>query len=257
MPASKHTNSDTAHLPSNIMDLRDEAFYALIRQIAGKRVAELLAFQEYNRVDSFLGCGDVTSVLHLDSNDLCEIKRNTCITLSDGTISLLPGIESSINNLTKTLQKKREEIRKQFERIQSITPLPLSIAPPTLHPSLSTCSRADASTPITPANVSSIVHASLASEITNKISTAIVEWLKKKQTELRLTDVNLQLGNDFDLAWNNRRDGIVFRCKCGVNCGIAQTRGVLVVSCVAFIYRRAPFGDERTVRFSFRMFFVT
>ena len=61
-------------------------------------------------------------MLHLDSNDLREIKRNTCITLSDETISLLPGIESSINNLTKTLQKKREEIRKQFERLRSITP---------------------------------------------------------------------------------------------------------------------------------------
>jgi hypothetical protein len=40
------------------MDLRDEAFYDLIRQIFGKRVAELLAFQECNGVDSFFGCKD-------------------------------------------------------------------------------------------------------------------------------------------------------------------------------------------------------
>jgi hypothetical protein len=36
------------------MDLRDEAFYDLIRQISGKRVAELLAFQECNGCNPIL-----------------------------------------------------------------------------------------------------------------------------------------------------------------------------------------------------------
>ena len=51
MPISRYSNVDTKLLPSSIMDLRDEAFYGLIRQSAGKRVAELLAFKECNGAD--------------------------------------------------------------------------------------------------------------------------------------------------------------------------------------------------------------
>ncbi|CAF4701824.1 unnamed protein product, partial [Rotaria sp. Silwood2] len=70
-----------------------------IRQFSGKKVAELLAFQECNGVDSFLGCEDVTVVLQLKSDQPDELKKNTCIRLSDGSVVLLPGIESSIINL--------------------------------------------------------------------------------------------------------------------------------------------------------------
>jgi hypothetical protein len=44
------------------MDLRDDAFYDLICQISGKRMA-LLAFQECNGLDLFLGRKDVTTIL--------------------------------------------------------------------------------------------------------------------------------------------------------------------------------------------------
>ena len=47
---------NTECIPFNIMDMRDEAFYEFIRQFSGKKVAELLAFQECNGVNSFLGC---------------------------------------------------------------------------------------------------------------------------------------------------------------------------------------------------------
>ncbi|CAF3507231.1 unnamed protein product, partial [Rotaria sp. Silwood2] len=102
------------------MDLRDEAFYDFIRQFSWKKVAELLSFQECNGVDSFLGCEDVTAVLQLKSDQLNELKKNTCITLSDGSVVLLPGLESSIINLKKVLKKKREEINKQAERLHAI-----------------------------------------------------------------------------------------------------------------------------------------
>jgi hypothetical protein len=88
------------------MDLRDEPFYEFVQQFSGKKVAELLAFQECNGVDSFLGCGDVTAVLQLKSNQLDELKKHTCITLSDGSIVPLPGLESSLIILTKILKKK-------------------------------------------------------------------------------------------------------------------------------------------------------
>jgi hypothetical protein len=103
MPTSKYLHATAKSLPLNIMNLRDEAFYDFIRQFSGKRVAELLAFQKCNGIDSFLECKDVTAVLHLHSDQLIDLKKATCITLSDGSIVLLPGLESSISNLTKLL----------------------------------------------------------------------------------------------------------------------------------------------------------
>ncbi|CAF2135145.1 unnamed protein product [Rotaria magnacalcarata] len=113
MSTPKYSQIDTKALPSNIMDLRDDAFYDLIRQVSGKRVAELPTFQECNGVDSFLGCKDGTAILQLKSDQLNDLKKHSRVTLTDGTIALLPGLESSANNLMKLLKKKREEINKQ------------------------------------------------------------------------------------------------------------------------------------------------
>ncbi|CAM4832100.1 unnamed protein product [Rotaria magnacalcarata] len=129
MSTPKYSQIDTKTLPSNIMDLRDDAFYDLIRQVSGKRVAELLTFQECNGVDSFLGCKDVTAILQLKSDQLNNLKKHSCVTLTDGTIALLPGLESSVNNLMKLLKKKREEINKQVQRLQSITSSALPALP--------------------------------------------------------------------------------------------------------------------------------
>ncbi|CAF2390845.1 unnamed protein product [Rotaria sp. Silwood2] len=81
------------------MDLRDEAIYGFIRQFSGKKVAKLLVFQEHNGVDSFLECEDATAALQLKSDQLDKLMKNTCITLSDGSVVVLSGIESSIINL--------------------------------------------------------------------------------------------------------------------------------------------------------------
>jgi len=75
MPTSKYLHATTKSLPLNIMNLRDEAFYDFIRQFSGKRVAELLAFQKCNGIDSFLECKDVTTVLHLHSDQLIDLKK--------------------------------------------------------------------------------------------------------------------------------------------------------------------------------------
>lgn len=56
------------------MSLRDEAFYEVIRQFFGQRMAELLVFQEINGVDSSLVCKDITTVLYLESDQLTDVK---------------------------------------------------------------------------------------------------------------------------------------------------------------------------------------
>jgi hypothetical protein len=228
MSNSKYPRIDTKHLRSNIMDLRDEPFYQLVHQFSGKRLTELLTFQECNGVDSFLGCKDIFAILHLKSD---QLQKSTCITLNDGTIALLPGLESSVSNLVKILKKKRDEINKQTQRLQLITssvlPVPSTTSPvlPTTtvsisHPSMHTPSSSNALITDNSSNSSSINFLTtsnpLTDEISNQISATIIDWLKKKQQELKLMNINFQQGIDFHIELNKRRDGVVMRCKCGM-----------------------------------------
>jgi len=244
MPTSKYSSVNTKPVPPNIMDLRDEAFYDFIRQFSGKKVAELLAFQEFNGVDSFLGCEDVTAILQLKSDQLNELKKNTCITLSDGSVVLLPGMESSIINLKKILKKKREEFSKQFERLHSINSSVLSatnsaliIPTPTIssifHPSTHTPSPSHPSIPLDSSNISSsntqTTSNSLMDEMINRITRTIIDWLDKNKHELNLVNINFQQGIDFRLELNKRQDGIIMVCKCGTKHSIGQKQGTLVV----------------------------
>ena len=242
MPTSKFLYTDAKSLPSNIMDLRDEAFYDFVRQYSGKRVAELLAFQECNGVDSLLACPDIAAILRFQSDELNDIKRNTCITLTDGTIVLLPGLESSINNLVKILKKRRDEINKQAQRIQSITSvLPdsnairsvlstaLSISHAPIHAtSLSNLPMPDNSDNLS-SNNSLTTGVLLNDELSDKISVTISDWLQKKQEELGLVNTDFRQGIDFQIELNKRRDGIIMRCNCGLKCAVSQRKGVLSV----------------------------
>lgn len=248
MPNTKYSNKDANYLPFNIMDLRDEAFYDFIRQFFGKRLAELLAFQECNGVDSYLGCKDVTAVLYLKSDQLTDLKKHMCITSSDGSIHILPGLESSIINLTKVLKKKREETHKQAQRLQSITS-PSAIPASTITTSISFRSTAkstppppiyvDASVPghapASPDSIdsiqsdSSIVSDLLTDELRDKITRPIIDWLIKMKHELSLIDASFQEGIDFQVELNNRRDGVIVRCRCGTKNTIGQKKGILVV----------------------------
>ncbi|CAF3021831.1 unnamed protein product [Rotaria sp. Silwood2] len=236
------------------MDLRDEAFYDFIRQFSWKKVAELLSFQECNGVDSFLGCEDVTAVLQLKSDQLNELKKNTCITLSDGSVVLLPGLESSIINLKKVLKKKREEINKQAERLHAINSsmslatssaliIPTQNFSSIFHPSTHTSPLSHASTLPDSLNVSSsnsrTTFNPLTDEITNRITRTIIDWLDKNKHELNLVNTNFKEGVDFRLELNKRQDGIMMICKCGSKNSIGQKQGILVFS---NIYRHFKSG---------------
>ena len=224
------------------MDLRDEAFYDFVRRHSGKRVAELLAFQECNGVDSLLACPDIGAILRYQSDELNDIKKNTCITLTDGTIVLLPGLESSMNNPVKILKKKRDEINKQAQRIQSITSVVpdsnaissiLSTALPISHTPIQSTSLPQLPISDNPNSLSSnnslITGVLLNDEIADKIAITISDWLQKKQEELGLINTGFQQGIDFQMELNKGRDGIIMRCKCGSKCAVSQKRGVLMV----------------------------
>ncbi|CAF1478330.1 unnamed protein product [Rotaria sp. Silwood1] len=185
------------------MDLRDETFYDFIRQISEKRVAELLAFQNCNGVDSFLGCKECTDVLRLESDQFNDLKKNMCITLRDGSVALLPGLESSISNLIKLLK-----------RAPSTTSSNLATTTvPTYHSAIHTPSPSDISMFANSSNSSSLNFSTtsnpLIDQMSNRISTTIIDWLKKNQQELNSMNTNFQQGSDFHVELNKQRDEII------------------------------------------------
>ncbi|CAF4276425.1 unnamed protein product, partial [Rotaria magnacalcarata] len=221
------------------MDLRDEAFYDFIRQFAGRKVAELMSFQECNSVDSFLGCNDIFAILHLDSDEIFNLKKSMCITLNDGSIYLLPGVEASVNNLTKLFKKKREELLKQSQRRQSITIASVSSVPNIMSTNLATppvivdnysinSSTSNISSDLNQGISPSMTHL-LTYEIKSRIVNTVIEWLKQNSEKLSLVNMNFQEDIDFKVELNNSEDGIIIRCKCGTKHAIGQGRGVLVV----------------------------
>lgn len=251
MPNSKSSPVNTKVLPPNIMDLRDDAFYDFIRQFSGKKVAELLAFQECNSVDSFLGCDDVTALLQLKSDQLDELKKNVSITLIDGSTVLLPGIQSSIINLEEVLSKKREEVNKQSERLRSIDSSNRSTSRMTSNTSLTTSTSishrsihpptsSHASSSLDQIDVSSHLMQStficLTDDKKKMIKNTIIDWLNKKKVELNLMNINFEKGADFRLELNKQQDGIIVCCKCGVKNALGQKHGVLLVSNSTFFF---------------------
>ena len=60
---------------------------------------------------------------------------------------------------------------------------------------------------------SSSINISTTDEMSNRISTTMIDWLKKKQQELNLTNTNFQQGIDFHVELNKRRDELILRCK--------------------------------------------
>ena len=69
MPTNSNCSyTNTELLPSNIMHLQDQDFYKFVEQYSGMKVAELLAFQEFNAVDSFLECDELADIFKYESN---------------------------------------------------------------------------------------------------------------------------------------------------------------------------------------------
>ncbi|CAF1517286.1 unnamed protein product [Rotaria sp. Silwood1] len=185
------------------MDLRDEAFYDFIRQISGKRVVELLAFQNCNGVDSFIGCKECTDVLRFESDQLNDLKKNTCITLRDGSVAFLPGLESSISNHIKLLKRAPNTTSSNLA----------TTTVPTYYSTIRTPSPLDISMFANSSNPSSLNFSTtsnpLIDQMSNRISTSIINWLKKSQQELNLMNKNFQQGIDFLVELNKQRDGII------------------------------------------------
>ncbi|CAF1399242.1 unnamed protein product, partial [Rotaria sp. Silwood1] len=131
------------------------------------------------------------------------LQKKIYITLRDGSVALLPALESSISNLIKLVKRAPSTTSSNLAK----TTVPICYS--TIH----TPSPSDISMFANSSNPSSLYISTasnpLIDQMSNRISTTIIDWLKKNQQELNLMNTNFQQGIDFLVELNKQRDGII------------------------------------------------
>lgn len=100
-------------IPYNITELEHDHFYEFIKKSSGEKVALLLEFQKISNMDCLLAYKDPFKILSLDSNDLLDLKKKTCVKLNDNSFAVLPGIKSKVNLLKNCLVKNMNQLKKR------------------------------------------------------------------------------------------------------------------------------------------------
>ncbi|CAF1415469.1 unnamed protein product [Rotaria magnacalcarata] len=83
-----------SNVPSDVMELERDTFFDFVKQYSGEKVANLLEFQDITNVNYLLTCKDPLEILLLDSDDLIELKKATCLKLNNNSFTVLPGVKS-------------------------------------------------------------------------------------------------------------------------------------------------------------------
>lgn len=112
----KISSADTSILPNDVLSLRDENFYDIVRKIAGVSEATLLEIQGIRSAYSFLNTDDVFAILSIPCSALSNVKKTICLELDDQTLVVKPGCRSGIEYLHQLLYQRHEEHLKQKVR---------------------------------------------------------------------------------------------------------------------------------------------
>ncbi|CAF4919389.1 unnamed protein product, partial [Rotaria socialis] len=82
-----------SNVPSDVMELERDTFFDFVKKHSGEKVANLLEFQDITNVNCLLACKDPLEILLLDSDDLLELKKATCLKLNNNSFTVLPGVK--------------------------------------------------------------------------------------------------------------------------------------------------------------------
>ncbi|CAF3493410.1 unnamed protein product [Rotaria socialis] len=119
-----------SNVPSDVMELERDTFFDFVKKHSGEKVANLLEFQDITNVNCLLACKDPLEILLLDSDDLLELKKATCLKLNNNSFTVLPGlnnnsftvlpgVKSKLNLLKCVLTKKRNELKRESSKRSS------------------------------------------------------------------------------------------------------------------------------------------
>ncbi|CAF4874668.1 unnamed protein product, partial [Rotaria socialis] len=77
-----------SNVPSDVMQLKGDTFFDFIKQYSGEKVANLLELQDIINLNCLLACKDPLELLLLDSDDLLDLKKATCLKLNNNSFTV-------------------------------------------------------------------------------------------------------------------------------------------------------------------------
>jgi hypothetical protein len=216
-------------LPHDVMELTDEHFYEFVKSFGGQKLAALLEFQDINNVACFLACDDPFELLQHDSNDLINLKKQTCLKLNTNLFVVLPGIKSKMMLLKKALTKNQKESKKESTNIS------LNTATNNIPSNSSSTDYSNNSTGLSAQTLvnnssSSIINSNVEENIKNHVITLLNDWLNKMEQNKHQKNFQIKEGIDYEIIANSNSNKVMINCQCGVNSTLGQKNNKYVVS---------------------------
>ncbi|CAF1441654.1 unnamed protein product [Adineta steineri] len=100
-------------VPHNVLELEDNDFFEFVKFFSGAKLASLIEFQDINTAQCLLACDDPFYILSLDSDDLLDLQKKTCVKLNSNGFVVLPGLTCKMKFLKGALLRKRNELKKK------------------------------------------------------------------------------------------------------------------------------------------------
>lgn len=101
--------TDTSLLPSDILSLRGDEFFQVIKDLTSDTVAELVRIQAIENVRVFMLVPNILDVFKINSYQLDNLKCKACIQLKNNEYFIKPGVEISIRFLRDLFTTKIQE----------------------------------------------------------------------------------------------------------------------------------------------------
>ena len=216
-------------LPHDVMELQDEDFCKFVKSFGGQKLAALLEFQDLNSAACFLACDNPFDLLQYDSNDLFDLKKQTCLKLNTNLFVVLPGIKSKMMLLKNALTKKQNELKKKSTRIS------LNIATNNTTSNSSSTDYYNNSTDLSAQTLpnnssSSIISSNVEENLKNHVITLLNDWLDKMEQNKQQKNFEIKEGVDYEITVNSISKKIMIKCQCGINSTLGRKNNKYVVS---------------------------
>ncbi|CAF1460343.1 unnamed protein product [Rotaria sp. Silwood1] len=100
---------DVSVLPDNILTLKGEEFFRVVRSLVGEVVCNILEIQLIDSAQNLLNTTDVFEIFKYDSEEINDIKTRSCFKMRNGEYIIRTGVLNNMIYLKTTLKKKFEE----------------------------------------------------------------------------------------------------------------------------------------------------
>ncbi|CAF4524943.1 unnamed protein product, partial [Rotaria sp. Silwood2] len=100
-------------VPHNVFELEGINFFEFVKLFAGEKLSSLVKFQDISNAQCLIACDNPFEILSLNSDDLLDLQKETCIKLKTNGFVVLPGLICKMKILKGILLKKCSELKKK------------------------------------------------------------------------------------------------------------------------------------------------